>query len=165
MGAHTALSLEEYLRTSFPDLDREYRDGEIVERTLPDYYHAKVQGRLGMIFGALQAGRPLFPCAETRMRLNANTVVIPDFAVFHGSEPERLPETPPLVAIEILSPDDRFSMVCAKLEKYRDWGIRNVWLIDPDSRRLYTFDEGLSETARFEIPEFDIRITPAEIFG
>lgn len=32
MSVNTALSVEEYLHTSFPDLDREYRDGELVER-------------------------------------------------------------------------------------------------------------------------------------
>ena len=37
MGAKTAILIEEYLHTSFPDLDREYRDGEVVERSQPDY--------------------------------------------------------------------------------------------------------------------------------
>jgi hypothetical protein len=34
MGEHIAV--EQYLHSSFPGLDREYRDGEIVERSLPD---------------------------------------------------------------------------------------------------------------------------------
>jgi Uma2 family endonuclease len=46
MGAKTAISVEQYLHTSFPDLDREYRDGELVERTLPDYLHGKTQACL-----------------------------------------------------------------------------------------------------------------------
>jgi hypothetical protein len=36
MSAKTGVSVEEYLHTSFPALDREYRDGELVERSLPD---------------------------------------------------------------------------------------------------------------------------------
>ena len=39
MGSKAALPVEEYLHTSFPDLDKEYRDGELVERSLPDYLH------------------------------------------------------------------------------------------------------------------------------
>lgn len=39
MDASAGVSVDEYLHTSFPDLDREYRDGELVERTLPDYLH------------------------------------------------------------------------------------------------------------------------------
>ena len=37
MGARAGISVDEYLHTSFPDLDREYRDGELVERSVPDY--------------------------------------------------------------------------------------------------------------------------------
>lgn len=37
MGAKTAIPAEEYLHTSFPDLDCEYRDGELVERPMPVY--------------------------------------------------------------------------------------------------------------------------------
>ena len=40
MGARTAISVEEYLRTSYPGLDREYRDGEVLERTVPDFLHS-----------------------------------------------------------------------------------------------------------------------------
>ena len=43
MGAKSALSVEQYLHTSFPDLDKEYRDGELVERSLPTYRHGKTK--------------------------------------------------------------------------------------------------------------------------
>jgi Uma2 family endonuclease len=35
------MSVEEYLHTSFPDLDKEYWDGELVERALPERLHEK----------------------------------------------------------------------------------------------------------------------------
>jgi len=59
MGAKTAISVEQYLHTAFPDLDREYRDGEIVERTSPDgfgpdYLHGKTQAVLAAFFMALR---------------------------------------------------------------------------------------------------------------
>jgi hypothetical protein len=47
MGAKTAISAGEYLHTSFPGVDREYRDGELVERTKPDYLHGRTQLLLG----------------------------------------------------------------------------------------------------------------------
>jgi len=43
MGAKSALSVEQYLHTSFPDLDKEYRDGELVERCLPTFEHGEIQ--------------------------------------------------------------------------------------------------------------------------
>ena len=47
MGARAGISVDGYLHTSFPDLDREYRDGELVERSVPDYLHGRTQALLG----------------------------------------------------------------------------------------------------------------------
>jgi Uma2 family endonuclease len=164
MGARTAISVEEYLHTSFPDLDREYRDGELLERTLPDYLHGKVQLIIGAFFLMLRKRLGIYACSETRMRLGPSIFLIPDVAVFQGSEPAAIPDTPPLIAIEILSPDDRMSAVREKLEHYRNWGVPHAWLVDPHSRRLYTCDARLSEVTHFEVPELGITVEPANIF-
>jgi Uma2 family endonuclease len=54
MGAKTAISVEEYLHTSFPDLECEYRDGEVLERTLPVCLHGRTQALLCSFFVALR---------------------------------------------------------------------------------------------------------------
>jgi Uma2 family endonuclease len=85
--------------------------------------------------------------------------------VFHPDEPqERVPSTPPLVAIEILSPEDKMTEVRDKLAEYRAWGIVHVWLVDPHSKRMYVCDAGLTEVATLPIPELGIELTPADIF-
>jgi Uma2 family endonuclease len=164
MGARTAISVEEYLHTSFPDLDREYWDGELVERSLPDYLHGKVQGLLLFCFLMLRKRLAVYPCSETRMQVQPNLFLIPDVAVFHGSEPKHVPDTPPLIAVEILSPDDRLTAVREKLEHYKAWGVSHVWLVDPHSRRLYTCDAGLAEVACFEVPELGVEVGPGDVF-
>src|SRR5258708_20566753 len=138
MGARTALSVEEYIRTSFPGLDREYRDGEVAERSLPDHIHGRTQMQLGLFFGALRNRIPLYVCSETRVKLREGLILIPDVTVFAETPQLRVPETPPLIAIEILSPDDRLTAVRSKLEDYRACGAPPVWLVHPYSRRLYT---------------------------
>jgi Uma2 family endonuclease len=164
MGVQTAITIEEYLHSSFPDLDREYWDGEIVERSLPDYLHGKIQGLLVSFFIALPEQLRLFACTETRMRLPNKLVLVPDVAVFHREEPKRVPDTPSLVAIEILSADDRLTDVREKLEKYRSWGVPHVWLVDPQSRRFYTCDAGLTEVASLSVPELGIAIQLDDVF-
>jgi Uma2 family endonuclease len=164
MGARTAISVEEYLHTSFPDLDREFIDGALQERTLPDYLHGKVQMILAMFFGLLRRKLAIYPCTETRMKLGPNLFLIPDVAVFHGQEPGSLPDMPPLIAIDILSPDDRMSAVREKLEQYKHWGVAHSWLVDPHSRRLYTCDAGLAEVPHFEVPELNTTVGPADVF-
>ena len=117
--AKTGWSVEEYLHTSFPDLDREYRDGELIERSSPDYPQGKTQLLLAAFFAALRKRLSIFPCTETRMRIRSRRYVIPNLAVFWPDEPSGVPDTTPLVAIEILSVNDRLSEVRDKLAEYR----------------------------------------------
>jgi Uma2 family endonuclease len=164
MGAKTGVSVEEYLRTSFPDLDREYRDGKLVERSSPDYPHGKVQGLISAFFAALRKTLQVHPCVETRMKLRSGLYLIPDVAVFYPTEPGRIPENPPLVVIEVLSLDDRLAEVRDKLEEYKTWGVPHVWLVDPHLRRMYTCETGLVETQSFKISELGIEVAGTDIF-
>jgi len=166
MGADTALSVEQYLATTFSDLDKEYRDGELVERSMPDYLHSKTQGLLVAFFVILRKTLPVFACTELRLKIRAGLYLIPDVCVFYPKEPEiRYPDTPPLVAIEILSLDDKLSEVREKLEIYRTWGLPHVWLVDPHSKRMYTCDAGLMEATTLQVPELGVALTSNEVFG
>ena len=165
MGTKAALPVEEYLRTAFPDLDKEYRDGVLVERSLPDYLHGKTQGLLFAFFAALRKTLSVFPAVETRLKLRSNIYLISDVVVFHPSEPrERVPDSPPLIAIEVVSRDDKMAKLRQKLQDYHDWGIPHVWLVDPHSKRMYTCNAGLVEVATLRVPELGIEVTPGDIF-
>jgi Uma2 family endonuclease len=166
MSTKTAISIEEYLRTSFEDLDREYVDGEIVERTLPTNLHSKAQARLARIFDTFGDTLPLYARVELRSRVMVTRVRIPDVSVYSGEEPaDPVPAVPPLIAIEILSPDDRENKLIAKLEEYRQWGVRHLWLVDPQTRKLHVYEKGvLREVDSFDVPEFELRVTGSEIF-
>jgi Uma2 family endonuclease len=62
--------------------------------------------------------------------------MIPDVAVFRNRVPPgRYPSTPPLIAIEIVSPEDRHSDVLEKLSEYETWGVKHIWLVDPRVER------------------------------
>jgi Uma2 family endonuclease len=166
MSTKAAVSIEEYLRTSFEDLDREYVDGEIVERTLPTNLHSKAQCRLAGILDRLGETRPLYGRVELRSRVSATRVRIPDVSAYAGIEPtDPVPSAPPLIAIEILSPDDRQAKLIAKLEEYRQWGVRHLWLVNPQTRQLHVYEKGaLREVDSFEVPEFELRVTATEVF-
>src|SRR5262245_1960939 len=106
-------------------------------------------------------------CTELRSRVRATRVRIPDVSIYAGAEPtESVPAQPPLVAIEILLPADRHSELMRKFEEYSAWGVRHIWLVDPESRKLHIFTDGtLSEVSALPIPEFAVQLTAAQIFG
>ncbi len=164
MGTKAALSVEEYLHTSFPDLDKEYREGKLVERTLPNSLHGRTQLRLGAFFLAAAKSLSLWPYSEARVKLRPGLYLIPDISVFYPDKPPLVPDAPPLVAIEILSPDDRIPAVEEKLTEYRNWGVKHVWLVDPHSQRMYTFGPLLTEVPTLRIPELGLEVTPADVF-
>ncbi len=166
MGAKTAISEEQYLHTSFPELDQEYVDGELVERALPDNLHSKTQVLLAFFYMAASQALRLYPRTELRLRLSQGRVRIPDVSVFHPSEPQQpVPDTPPYIAIEVLSHEDRLTEVRAKLEEYRAWGVAHVWLVDPYARRMYTCDGSFAEVPSLRLPELDFELKPADVFG
>src|SRR5580704_13735352 len=165
MGTKAVLPVAEYLRTSYADLDKEYRDGVLVERSLPDYLHSKTQGLLIALFVALRKAFPVFVCPELRVQVRPGLIRIPDVSVYYPNEPQdRVPATPPFVAIEILSPDDRMAAVKSKLAEYREWGVAHVWLVDPHSKRIYTFGAELLEVSSLQISELGLELKPADIF-
>ena len=166
MATKAAVSEEEYLRTSFPDVDPEFRDGEILERSLPDYYHGKTQGNMVAFYRPHRETHRLFASSETRVRIRPGRYAIPDVAIFWPDEPRtRVPDARPLIVVEILSPDDRMSQVREKLREYLDWGVPHIWLVDPEARVLYEFGhDGLHEVPSYRIPEAGLEVTAADIF-
>jgi Uma2 family endonuclease len=155
------MSPAEYLATSFDGPDREYVRGEIIERGTPDYPHGRMQVELGYKLVELRDSHHLFVCSNTRMRLAADLYRIPDIAAFAETEPnEDFPSSPPLLVVEIISPDDRYSEVLEKLAEYQQWGVSHIWVVDPDRRTLATYDAGaLLPASRLTLPGYPVEFS------
>src|SRR5580704_1985075 len=159
MASKVLITPEQYLATHF-EREPEFVHGELVEKSLPKKKHGRTQLRLCMLLGGAGYG-----CTEVRMKLAHDLYRIPDF-VLYESEPEgELPDMPPLLIIEIASPDDRPRDVEQKLEEYRAWGVAHVWLVEPELKKLYIWDGGLINVARLELPEFQLTVTPEDLFS
>jgi len=166
MGVKAQLSVEEYLHMNFDGLDCDYVDGQIVERAMPDNPHSGVQDRLIEILHDLKKKHPFHVRPELRQKVTESRYRVTDIAVFLGHRPtERYPATPPYIAIEILSPDDRYSETVKKLGEYYQWGVPHVWLIDPARRRFAVYDSsGLREVAELRLPDRGVILTAADVF-
>ena len=166
MATKAQITAEQYLGMTF-EHDAEFVHGEIVDRSMPDYIHARIQALLGFLFESMRTTHALLACAELRLKLAPNVYRIPDIAVFAGSAPQlAVPETPPLIAIELLSKDDRHSDLMRKLGEYHVWGVRHIWVIDPNTQRFAVYNEfGLQNVSSFQLPDYPFQLTPPELFA
>ena len=162
VATKTQIRSEDYLRMTF-EHDAEFIHGEIVERGMPDLTHSRVQTLLTVQI----ENSGLFACVELRMQVAPDVYRIPDVAVFAGKLPEQqVPDTPPLVVIEILSKDDRHTDIMQNLEEYRQWGVPHIWVIDPSTKRFSMYTQlGLQNVSSLALSEYPFQLTPAELFA
>lgn len=136
--APTLVSLDEYMSTSYSP-DCEYIDGVIVERNVGQGKHSYTQGKIYLSLSQRLASKGLIVLPEQRVRVAGSRVRIPDVCVIEKLE--EVVTVPPLLCIEVLSPDDRWSRVNASLADYKLMGVPCVWVVDPYSSRAWIFDQ------------------------
>ena len=125
--------LSEYLETSYRP-DREYVDGEVRERNVGKWEHARLQWLLAHWFGNHEADWNVIGSTDQRMQVSPTRVRVPDLVVLRpGPQPDILTR-PPLLAIEILSLGDSYSELQERCEDYRAMGVETMWIIDPKTR-------------------------------
>ena len=79
--------VEEYLRSNY-DPDREYVDGQIVERNLGEQTHSRIQREIIIYLGtrAKNLGIAVFP--EQRVQISAARFRVPDITVMRAPVPK-----------------------------------------------------------------------------
>jgi Uma2 family endonuclease len=166
VASKVQIPLEEYLRTSYDGPDREYLDGKVIERPAANNPRSETQWRLCGFFAELSKRFPIHGRPSLRVCVTQKRYRVIDLALYAGEPPSELvPHSPPLIAIEILSPDDRMAETLDKLREYRRWGVRYVWLVDPQARVLYSFaEDALKETSRLTLPELSTELTREQVF-
>ncbi len=141
MGTTSLVSVEEYLSTSFPDGDREYLDGQIVERNMGEFSHARLQSLLNVYLTVHY--KQFWSVVECRLRVAERRYRIPDVCLGIGAIPPGGPLlAPPFLVAEILSPDDRSVDLQEKIADYRRCGVQYIWVINPETQlaEVYTAD-------------------------
>jgi len=165
MATVTHIPIQEYLGSTYRP-DCEYVDGEVRERKVGKWEHARVQWLLAFWFGSHEKQWGIVGSTEQRIRVAENRVRVPDLVVLTaGAQPDVLTD-PPLLVIEILSPDDTYSDTQERAQDYRAMGVGTVWIIDPKTRtgRMCSGAEWV-EAARLEVKGTPLFVELAEIFS
>jgi len=110
-----------------------------------------------------------------------DTVRGPDVALYEDAQTfadlhPKYGEVPPILAVEVLSPNDRADRVMDKIDDYLRNGVRLVWVVNPVSRSVTVYEPGqpyvrLQETQEltggtvllgFSCPVRDLFLLPGE---
>jgi Uma2 family endonuclease len=164
MASAIQIPVSEYLDTTFRP-DREYVDGEVRERNVGKWEHARIQWLLAHWFGNNESKWNVIGSTEQRLQVSPTRVRVPDLVVLRpGPQPDILSQ-PPLLVIEILSPDDSYSDLQERSQDYRQMGVETVWIIDPRTRsgRMCSALEWV-EAERLEVAGTPIHVHLNEIF-
>lgn len=93
---------------------------------------------------------------EQRTRVGVTGVRVPDLSIVPLDTPNELVRvTPPIICIEILSPEDRLARTVRVLKDYLDMGVTHLWFFDPIDRDVLIFiAQGLKpfDQRRIDIP-------------
>ncbi len=97
---------------------------------------------------------------EMRVQTGPRRFRVADIAVVANDAPrERILITPPLIVIEILSPEDRIGRYKERLDDYRRMGIPNLWVIDPMTLEGFDCSSGSwNPTDAFAVPGTEITL-------
>ncbi len=164
MAVGTHISVEEYLNTSY-EPDVEYVDGVLVERNVGKWSHGLTQMNIGFALKMKYPG--IYVIAELRSRTRPTRFRLPDIAVLLAESPTEVLLEAAFIAIEILSDEDRMSRVTERLKEFEEIGTRYIWVVDPQTRALFTFLNGQLEKVEGDVLATDnprIELTRAEIF-
>ncbi|HYL34966.1 MAG TPA: Uma2 family endonuclease [Bryobacteraceae bacterium] len=143
-AAKTLLTAEEFDNYPFEE-DKRYEldEGELIETERPAYWHNHVVGTLvgELCLYCRQTRRGEALISENLYALSAKTRRSPDAAVILGDHYQELRNAKvipiiPDIAVEVLSPSETPRMIHRELKQYFAAGVREVWLIDPDSREV-----------------------------
>jgi Uma2 family endonuclease len=133
--------------------DQEYElvRGEIVAMTLPGRRHGFVCLTIGWILNNYTRQRKKgYVCSnDTGMVVerDPDTVRGPDISLYDDvTSYELLPikygTTPPLLAVEVLSPSDTMGKTMERVTDQLRFGTRLVWVVDPEARNVTVYRPG-----------------------
>jgi len=166
MATTALISLETYLTTSYePDCD--YVDGVLEDRNVGDYDHNMVQRAILIWFYLHEKAWRIRAIQEQRTKVASTRVRIPDVCVFSRDvSVEQVFTKPQLIAIEVLSPEDRHLRIEARMSNFRDFGVPNLWVVDPETHLGWDLSDGnWVRKERLEVANSPIYLSLTELFA
>jgi Uma2 family endonuclease len=130
--------------------------------------HALLQGLTCAAFLNKRKEWDVVALVEQRVQVATARFRIPDIAVLKpGARRQPIVTVPPLIVIEVLSKDDSLRSMEERIEDYLNFGVENIWVLDPVLRRAYVCSRtGLQEPPDgvLSVSGTPIRIVLSDLF-
>lgn len=145
MPAGTLVPVEEYLATTYRP-DRDYIDGELLERNVGEQDHGWLQLEIGFWLRLHAKELGIRPLTEVRLQIEPTRFRIPDLIVLPDDAPfEPIVRQAPLLCVEILSKDDSMKSIMRRIQDYLRVGVPTCWVLDPDRLAWVATASGLQD--------------------
>ncbi|MEM9275970.1 MAG: Uma2 family endonuclease [Cyanobacteria bacterium P01_F01_bin.143] len=175
------ISLEEFLQLPETKPAKEYIDGQIIPKPMPQGHHSTIQVELTEAINAV-VKKQRIARAYTELRcIFGGLAIVPDITVFAWSRipvddkgnVENIFNLAPDWIIEILSPGQNQTKVTGKILHSLNHGSQMGWLIDPEARSVLIYPPQQQpqllqkETAILPPPELvkNLSLTVGDLFG
>lgn len=162
------VSVQEYLRTDY-EPDPDYVDGQLEDRNVGEHDHGFLQILLGTIFTNNRRNWDVHTVTDVRVQVAPTRFRVPDVSVLRANDArDPVLKKPPMIVIEILSPEDRLSRFQEKLDDYEAFGVENIWVFDPQRRKAAYCSDGKLVWLRegeLTVPGTPIRVALNEMFA
>lgn len=130
-------------------------DGVIYDMGAPSFNHQRIGGEIyrqiaNYIYGNKGKCIPMMSPVDVRLDCDNKTMVQPDVLII--CDPKKIKKWgvmgAPEFVLEVLSSSTKRKDCIKKLEKYREAGVKEYWIIDPYKRKviIYQFEEELYPT-------------------
>jgi Uma2 family endonuclease len=167
ISASALVSVEEYLHSVYRP-DCEFVDGCVEERNVGEIEHGFLQALLAQLFLNNRRIWGTLAFTGTRLQIEPQRFRVPDVSVLVTGKPEeRILIRPPLIVIEILSPEDRLGRLQERIVDYLGFGVENIWIFDPERRMAWSADRSglhIPASGELTVPGTPIRVVIHELF-
>ncbi|MCW5872797.1 MAG: Uma2 family endonuclease [Candidatus Eremiobacteraeota bacterium] len=132
--------------------DYELERGELVEMVRPGFEHGRIVTNVGATLRSHVKPNQLGQVVtETGFYLerDPDTVRGPDVAFFSRSrvpaDPSKFAESPPDLAVEVVSPHDRSDALEERVRRFLEAGVNECWVLYPRTHTMHRFRLDWSE--------------------
>jgi Uma2 family endonuclease len=147
----------------------ELERGVIVEMSRPGKRHGMICANVaGILRNYVIERKKGYVCSNDTgviVAQNPDTVRGPDVMFFDDvasvdEVEEKYGSKPPVLAVEVLSPNDTYSKVVRRIQEQFHFGTKVVWVLDPDSRDVIVHAPGQEDRVVGEAQELTDDLLP-----